>query len=453
MPIVAARASICAISFVAASLAITGCQRKTAAPPTMPPPKVTVTNPASYPVQSYFEYNGHLESVETVEVRARIKGLLQEVHFDEGEEVTQGAKLYTIDPREYRSAVARSMAELAKAAADIDNWKAQIKLAETDLSRFRKIGGAVSQSEIDKAAATVEVNIAQLAAAQAHKESAAAALQTANIQLGYTDITTPIAGRISRTLVTKGNLVGQDQPTLLTTIVSMDPLYVYFDVPERDLIEYQRALRAQTTASPASQEAAIEVGVATEEGFPHHGNIDFRENRVDVGTGTVRIRGRIPNPPAPPTNARILYPGLYAKVRVPSGAAISRPVIPEEALMTGQEGRYVYVLGPGDVVEKRAVTVGTRVWQAPASDDAGAHLWVLANTKPTPPATEKGPAAPPAPVRQPIRAMVAIDRGLAPTDRIIVSGLQKARPGTSVAPDVWELRGPPVVPPAAPAAR
>ena len=351
-------------------LALAGCRPSASTPPAPQPPKVTVVRPVTYPVQNYFEYNGHLEAVETVEIRARVKGLLQEVHFTEGEEVEQGAKLYTIDPREYRTAVARSAADQAKAAAEIDNWKAQIKLAETELARLRRLPvGTVTQSEIDKARAMVDVNVAQLAVAQATKDAAAAAMQTANIQLGYTDIRAPIAGRISRTAVTKGNLVGQDQPTLLTTIVSVDPIYVRFDAPERDLDKYQSTMPAKTGAEAKSRETAVEVGVITDTGYPHRGRIDFLDNRVDVGTGTIHLRGRIPNAAILPGDVRPLFPGLFARIRVPIGSPEARLVIPEEAIMAGQEGRFVYVLGTGDVVEKRGVTVGTRVWQALSTGD------------------------------------------------------------------------------------
>ncbi len=437
MPSSATRLQLVGFVLCAVGVCAAGCQRKAAKPPDMPPPVVTVARPATFPVQSFYAYNGHLEAVETVEIKARVKGLLQEVHFKEGDEVEAGARLYTIDPREYRTAVARSTADLAKAAADIDNWKAQIRLADAELGRLtRSPPGAVTPSEIDKARATVDINTAQLAVAQASKDAAAAALQTANIQLGYTDVKSPISGRISRTLVTKGNLVGQDMPTLLTTIVSVDPLYVYFDAPERDLLEYQRALRAGGLAAAEETGAPVEVGVTSEEGYPHKGRIDFRENRVDQSTGTVRIRGRIPNPANGKVNARLLYPGLYARVRVPSGGPKARQVIPEEALMTGQEGRFVYVLGANEIVEKRAVTLGTRVWQAP-NGPTDASAWALARVAPP-----KGTDAPPGPVRQPLRSMVAIDQGLEPGDRIIVGGIQKARPGGPVTPDLWEIRPP-----------
>lgn len=405
-----------------------GCSREKAAPPAPPPPKVTVAHPVMYPVQSYFEYNGNLRSREAVEVKAQVKGILKQVHFVEGEEVEAKTQLYTIDPREYEAGVSRATADQAKASADIDNWKAQTKLAEAELQRLlRSPPAAVTQSEIDKARATVEVNKAQQAVAQAAKDSATASLQTAKLQLGYTNIEAPIAGRISRTLITKGNLISQD--TLLTTIVSMDPIYVYFDAPERDREKYQQIQRGK-----GGPEGAVEVGIVTETGFPHRGKIDFQENRVDIGTGTITLRGQLENPPNGPNGTRVLYPGNYARVRVPVGDPVPRAVIPEEAIMTGQEGRFVYVLGAGDVVEKRVVTLGTKVWQEPPAGEATSPGWALIN-----PNAAQGQG----PVRLSARSVVAIDRGLTAGDRVIVNGLQKARPGAPVVPDVWDLQSPP----------
>jgi multidrug efflux system membrane fusion protein len=436
------RVHVSAALFALSAAALVGCSRTPPPQPQFPPAVVTVAKPVSRMVQGYFEYNGHLEAIETVEVKARVKGLLQDIHFTEGEEVPKDKPLYTIDPREYKAGVARAAADLAKANADIGNWKAQIQLAESDLARVTRAvnSGGAPVSDLDKAKATLEVNKAQLAVADATKDSAAAALQTANIQLGYTDIKAPIAGRINRTMVTRGNLVGQDTPTMLTTILSVDPLFVYFDAPERDLIEYQRSLRGDGVAA-GGQEATVEIGVATEDGFPHRGKIDFRENRVDAGTGTVRLRGRIPNPAGGKTNARLLYPGLYSRVRVLSGDPQPRLVIPEDAIMTGQEGRFVYLVKAGNKVEKQVVRVGRQVWRAAAADDTNPPpAWVLVNPEPKPPPPDlKGP---PPPSRVPMRSMVAIESGLKADDVVIVSGLQKAKPGVPVAPEAWVLQPP-----------
>jgi RND family efflux transporter MFP subunit len=421
-----------------------------------------------YPVQSYYEYNGYLDTTQAVEIRARVKGILKKVYFQEGTEVRgpnpaaadeeerKGQRLYSIDDREFKTAVRKADAELAKATADIGNWKAQIDLAKAELKRAERAAesSAGAQTDVDKAKATLDVNKAQLKAAEANEAAAAAALNTANIQLGYTDIRAPIHGRISRTRVDEGNLVGQTEATLLTTIVRVDELYVYFDTPEVDLVAYQQALRRQPLPDPTSGQIDVEVGVATEEGYPHRGKIDFRENRVDTGTGTVRIRGRVPNPAVSPSHARLLYPGLYARVRVPSGLPQPRPAIPEDALMTGQEGKYVFVVGADNKVAKRVVTVGPPVYRAPPAVENKPAEWVLNNPTPPPPAdpakAPPGPPAPPAPARVPVKSVVAIEKGLEPGDLIIVDGLQKTRPGGEVNPDTWEFKGPPAPPTGAP---
>lgn len=430
------------------ALALAGCRgagpAQKGAPP---PPLVTVARPVLVPVQHYFEYNGHLETTQSVEIRARVKGNLLKVHFTEGTEVTVGQPLYSIDDREQKSAVAKATAEYEKATADIGNWKAQIKLAETELTRTTeaKMSGAGAQTDVDKAAATLDVNKAQLAAAVASQGSTKAALDTAIIQLGYTEIKAPIAGRINRTLVDARNLVGENEATLLTTIVKVDELFVYFDAPEQDLIAYQRAQLSQSLPEPTSREIAVEVGVGNEPGYPHVGKIDFRANRVDTSTGTVRLRGRIPNPLQANTT-RLLYPGLYSRVRVPSAQPQPMLAIPEDAIQTGQEGRFVFVARPDNTVEKRLVTLGPSVWKVPPQDRAApaAPGWALVNPKPgaaAAPGPEKK-AGPPKPTRLRVASVVAVESGLQPDDRVIVNGLQRARPESAVNPDEWVLTPP-----------
>jgi RND family efflux transporter MFP subunit len=409
-------------------LAVVGCRAKQAQTPEAPPAKVTVAHPVIYPVQTYMEYNGNLDAMETVQIRARVKGLLNKIEFTEGEEVKAGELLYQIDPREYEAQVAKSNADIAKSKADIANANAQIKLAETELDRMNTsfAKGVAAKADQDKAVAQLAANQAQLDSAKANVDAGNAALATAKLNLEYTTITSPIEGRISRTLVTKGNLVGQNESTLLTTIVRMDPIDVWFEVPERDLIEYQRSLK-EKKLTPEETEVTVEVAVATEEGFPHRGKINFRDNRVEPGTGTFKIRGRLPNPRVSATQ-RLLYPGLYARVRIPTGVPRPRPVIPEDALMTGQEGRFVYVVKDDDTVEKRTVTVGPQIWAPPPPGSPPEPGWSLIN-----------PAAPTH--HSPPQSMVAILQGLDVKDRVIVNGLQKARPGAKVAPDAWELKG------------
>ncbi len=430
-----------AVAILGAGLLLLGCKGKQGAPPDPPPPIVAVVKPAVIPVQHFYEYNGHLETTQMVEVRARVKGLLTKVHFKEGMEVKgqrgggfltiPGDPLYTIDDREFRTAGKKAAAELEKARADIENWKAQINLAKAELKRANDAYAmmATAKTEVDKAEATLGVNMAMLASANANADAADAALHTAQIQLGYTQIHARISGRISRTHVDEGNLVGQTEPTLLTTILRMDELFVYFDVPERDWLDWGNRL-----SNDLKQPIPLEVGVTGEDDYPHKGFIDFRENRVDAGTGTVQIRGRIPNPINPKTGSRALYPGLYAKVRIAAGPAKSEPTIPEDALMTGQDGRYVFVVGPENKVIRKAVTVGPQVFRVQTEEKATPG-WTMQNPKPAPPAG----ALPPKPSTIPVRSLVAIEKGLTADDVVIVEGLQKARPGGAVTPEPWDL--------------
>jgi multidrug efflux pump subunit AcrA (membrane-fusion protein) len=431
--------------FAVLAATVGGCGGQKAAPPAAPPAKVTVTRPPSAPARDYWEYNGRLDSPEAVDVRARVKGFLVKRYYQEGSEVTgrfvwptgdviyPGDLLYQIDKREYLTAQAKAKAELSqaeaqivKAKADISNWQAQIELAKAELRRIEDsvAKGVGSKTDLDKAKATLDVNRAQLAAAEAAAEadeaaraSSAAALRTAEIQLGYTDVRAPISGQIGRTVVTEGNLVGQSDPTLLTTIIRVDELYVYFDVPERDLLEYMRDAEKYPKEVPVPPAAPIplDVRVAGQtNGEWYRGGIDYVETAVNPGTGTVRARGVIQNPRRSPSELlRLFVPGLYVQVRVPRGPLRPQLVLPEDALMTGQEGRFVYVVNEKDgkqVVEKRLVTLGPTVYRAPPpAPGEVAPGWVLANPNPKP--AEKGP---PMPARRPVRSVVAVTGGLRP---------------------------------------
>jgi RND family efflux transporter MFP subunit len=429
--------------FLVCASAVIGCRggarQEKAAPP---PPQVVVAHAVSVPVRDYAEYNGYMETTQAVEIRARVRGFLMRVHFTHGTEVKKDQLLYNIDDREYVAAVAKAKADLKKATADIGNWKAQIKLAEAELDRVvqAKKSGAGAQTDVDKAAATLDVNKAQLAAAEASEKGAAAAVETAEIQLGYTEIRSPIAGLISRTLVDEGNLVGQTEATLLTTIVRVEELYVYFDVPEPQFIAFLQGRFRRFLLDANRDPVPVEVGVSSELGFPHAGVIDFHENRVDTLTGTVRVRGILKNPMR--SNAtRALYPGLYARVRVPKADPTPRLVIPEDALQTGQEGRFVYVVRPDNVVEKRLVTVGPNVWRTPPPERAAEEPnWALVN--PNPGAAPGAKDGPPPPTRLRVQSVIAIDAGLRPDDRVIVNGIQRARPDSPVTPDEWVLTPP-----------
>ena len=423
--------------------AVVGCQGQKAAPAAPPPPGVSVIRPVLHPVQGYYEYNGYLEAVETVKVEANVKAYLEKVHFKQGSEVKKGDDLYTLDPREYEAGVAKAQADIERARADNANALAQIKLAQAELDRLKKLGTSAAANETDKAVATLAATQAQLKTAVANEQAGEAAKRTAVIQLEYTHIKARIAGRINPTLVTEGNLVGQKDPTLLTTIVRMDEMYVDFDAPERDLVEYLRR-KPDPKKSAGGDFAKIEVGIANDLGYPHPGDIDLRENKVDTGSGTIRMRGLLKNPVPAGSTERLLYPGLYAKIRMPVGAERELPVIPEEALMTGQEGRYVYVLGEGDVAVKRTVTVVPQVvWKVPAPNSPQASPpWMLNPPAGEPAKMPDGSPGKPTPPKV-AQSVVAIEAGLKDTDQVIVNGLQKVRPGTPVAPETWTLQSPP----------
>jgi multidrug efflux system membrane fusion protein len=441
------------LGVLVACLVSFGCQKPKAAPQAPPPPTVSVAKPSMQKVQPYYEYNGYLDAIETVQVKARVKGVIEKIAFTEGAEIKKGDLLYVIDPREYVAAEAKAKADIKKAEADAANAKAQMHLAQAEVDRIARLSstGAVSQSEYDKALGTLASYKAQQDVAFANRDAGEAALQTARLDIEYTQIKAPIDGRINRTLVTAGNLVGQNETTLLTTILRMNELYVYFDTAERDLIEFHRSAKNELTP------LEIKIAVTGEEGYPHIGFIDFRENRVETSTGTVRVRGRVKNPVVASDNVRLLYPGLYSRVQVPSGQQRIMPVIPEDALMTGQEGRFVYVLMKDNMVKKQSVKVMQQPYWRVSSANPKAPAWQLsAPTNPpaappagAPPAGTPGaggppPGPPPGPL--PVLSMVAIEEGLSPDDRVIVNGLTKVRPGSPVNPEDRHLI-PPVATP------
>jgi RND family efflux transporter MFP subunit len=294
----------------------------------------------------------------------------------------------------------------------------------------------------------VDVNRAQYAASVAAREasvaaveSAEAALHSAEIQLGYTDIRAKIAGQIGHTMVDEGNLVGQSDPTMLNVIIRCDKLFVYFDLPEKDMMDYLRDADRLHLPHPPSSTIPITVRVPGTDAMWYPGHIDYVEARINIGTGTVRARGVIDNPFRQSSDVRVFFPGLYVQVRVPKGPTKPQLVIPEDALMTGQEGRFLYIVGPNNLVEKRLVTLGPCVWKTPSQEPSVvAPCWAIVNPNPAP-APEKGP---PLSARRSVKSMVAITAGLNPEDRVIVDGIQRARPGAPVTPEEWTMHPPTV---------
>jgi RND family efflux transporter MFP subunit len=353
-----------------------GCSQE---PPevVLPPPQVSVSKPVARVVVDHAEATGRTDAVETYEVRVRVKGFLKAVKFREGSLVKKNQPLYEIDPRTFE-------ADLESAQAETDRLRAQLKQAKSEAERaaFLRQMKSVAVSEEEY----VQKVAAQEAAAAALRK-AVAAVRTAELELSFTKINSPIDGVISRTLVTEGNLVGYNEPTLLTTVVRIDPIYVYFDLTERAMLEYDRLVRDQA-ATAFDARVPVHVGLAIDKGHPHKGHIDFRDNRVDPGTGTIRLRAVIDN------KAGLLTPGLFCRVKLPIGLPQQRLLVAESALGLDQRGRFVLVVGADDVVDVHMVQVGA------ATDDG----------------------------------LVVIERGLGPNDVVIVNGLQRARPGSKVAP-------------------
>jgi len=309
-----------------------------------PPPAVTANQPAQREVVEWDEYPGRLEAVDMVEVRARVGGYLQSVHFKDGTEVNKGDSLFVIDPRPYQ-------AELDRAAAELKQSESRLELASNELARAERLlkAKAISEEEADSRSKAKRE-------AEAAIDSARASVEVAKLNLEYTHITAPINGRISRKLITEGNLVNgtQGQNTLLSTIVSLDPIYCYFDADERSILKYQQLAREGKQESLRDGRAPCELELANESGFPHKGVLDFVDNRVDATTGTLRVRGVFANPGPD----RILQAGFFARVRVPGSGKSQALLIPDQAVGTDQGQKFVFVVNDQDEVEYRTVRLG-----------------------------------------------------------------------------------------------
>jgi RND family efflux transporter MFP subunit len=329
-----------------AASAASGCGSN--APPVAetPPPPVTVSQPVAKDVINYDFYVGHIAAVETLDVRARVRGYLTKVNFKDGQIVKPGELLFEIDPRPYEASLDAAKA-LVKAA------EGALKLAETEYRRTIPLAqtGAASQTEL-------ETWKAKQAVAAADKLKAEAAVEQAQLDFDFTKIFATIGGKISRPLVTQGNLVNAGGgETLLTTIVTVDPVYVYFDVDERALRNYRERSGNTRSDSPAAASGKdlripFSVGLEGEKRYPLQGFLDFAENRVNASTGTIQVRGVLPNP------KRLLDPGMQARVRVPVSDPHKSLLITERAVGTDQGRRFVYVVTDQNVAERRDVELG-----------------------------------------------------------------------------------------------
>ena len=325
---------------------LTGCG-KHAAQLAPPPPTVSVVQPVAREIVEWDEYIGRLEAPETVEIRARVSGYLDKVHFKEGKEVKKGDLLFTIDPRPYQ-------AEYDRADADHQRAQSMAELALNDAERAKRLVVTKAISDEDFDTKTKNYNSALAAV-----KSAKAAMESARLNLEFTEIHSPIDGRTSRAAVTAGNLVSGGVSgagaTLLTTVVSLDPLYCYVDVDERSILKYIKLRREGKRESALDKPIPVEMALANEEGFPHVGQTDFVDNKIDPTTGTLRCRGVFPNP------ERTLGPGFFARMRVPGSGKYPALLIPDRALGSDQSQKFVYVVNAEKKVEFRPVKIGPMV--------------------------------------------------------------------------------------------
>jgi len=349
------------------------------------PPPVTVASPERRSITDWDEYTGRLEAVESVEVRARVSGYLESVHFSDGQIVEAEQLLFVIDPRPYQTAVDRARAEVNQA-------QVRLKLAASDLERARNLfqSRAISEEEFDARTQDRQISEAALQAARA-------SLAQAELELSFTEIRAPIAGRVGRKQVTVGNLVGGGSvsSTLLTTIVSLDPIHVYFTADERSYLKYVRLDERGERPSSRGTANPVRMKIADEEGFVHEGVMDFVDNEIDEATGTMQGRAVFDNPDG------TLIPGLFARVQLLGRGPYDALLVPDAAIGTDQAVKFVYVVGEDNVVARRTIELG------PLEEDG----------------------------------MRIVRSGLAGSERVVVKGLQRVRVGNPVTPGTGEGGG------------
>lgn len=358
---------------------------KAPTPPVPPPAAVTVATPLVREITEWDEFTGRLAAVESVEVRPRIDGYVESVGFVEGALVRAGDVLLVIDRKPFAAALARAEAEVAAATARFDLARSEERRAVELASRR-----LIAEQDVDARRQRRAEAEAQLAAAQAVRTAAA-------LDLGYCEVRAPISGRVGRRLVTAGNLVsgGEDNATLLTTIVSLDPIHVYITGDEQDYLRYLHMARAGAPPNVRDVRIPARMRLADESGWPHAGQVDFIDNQIDRSTGTILGRAVFPNPDG------TLTPGLFAQLQVRGAGPYKALLVPDSAIAADQARRIVYVLGEGNVAAARTVTPGRLVG-----------------------------------------TLRVITAGLQATDRVVINGQARIRPGMVVAPGEGRIEAP-----------
>ena len=329
------------LSVGALLLAVAGCNARTDAQQQPPPkpPEVFYTTPTQETVTEYDEFTGRTAAINTVELRSRVSGYLDKVLFTDGTEVKERTLLFQIDPRQFQ-------AESERASANVSQAKAHFDRLDREVARDKPLvaNRTITPDQFDQVTS-------DRAEAEASWKAAIAANDTADLNLSYTQITAPVSGRISRRLVDPGNLVKADE-TPLATIVSLDPIYAYFDLDERTVLKMRRLLQERRLKTTLQAQVIVQVALADEDDFTHSGVVDFFDNQIDPTTGTLRLRAVIEN------SDHLLLPGLFVRLRFPIGDAHSALLIPEEAIATDQGQKYVWVIGEGNKVSYRRVKPG-----------------------------------------------------------------------------------------------
>ena len=371
-----------ALTALAAMAVLAGCEDKNAyvAPP---PPKVDVATPVQRAVTRYVEATGNTAPIKSVDLVARVQGFLQSQDYTDGTFVKQGTQLFTIEPETYKLKL--DQAQAAEAGA-----QASLKQAQLDYNRQVDLvqRQAVSQ-------ATLDTSTANRDNAQANLQQAQASTRLADVNYGYTKVSAPFDGIVSAHIVSIGELVGVSSPTQLATIVAMDPIYVNFTVNEQDVLRIRAEAQRRGLTSADLKQFPIQIGLQTETGYPHEGHLDYVAPTITQSTGTLAVRGLVPN------DKRVLLPGYFARVRVPFTQEKNALLVPDTALGSDQGGRYLLVVNKDNVVEQRKVQIG--------------------------------------PVDNGLRV---IESGLTLDDRIVTAGLLRVIPGQKVDPQVTKIDQP-----------
>jgi len=374
---------LAAVTALAAPMLLSGCgqDNRYVAPPA---PKVTVVVPVPQAVTRYLEATGNTAAVNTTNLVARVSGFLQEINYKDGDQVKQGATLFTIEPEPYKLKLEQAQAAEAAAQATLRQTDAEYE-RQTDLAS-RQIA---SKQTLDNALANRDSAQAKLKQAQVDTKQAA-------INLGYTQVKAPFGGIVTARLVSLGELVGANGPTQLATIVQTAPIYVNFTINEQEVLRVRAEIRRLGLTPEDLKKVPVEVGLQTDEGYPHQGTLDYAAPSVTQSTGTLTVRAILPN------SNQVLVPGYFVRVRIaedPENALL----VPDVALGSDQGGRYVLVVNKDNVVEQRKVTIGPKVGE-----------------------------------------LRAIESGLKPDDRVVVTGILRAIPGQKVDPQLQTAAAAPV---------